>query len=100
MNDLWSSGEMTEKMKEQLIPIFQRSVQKLVDVKREQLNSIFGSSIYDYKTVDEELKTAKNKLSKLVDKRRKQKTKSKEVENVNSKTLVNEKKKSEPFFRL
>ena len=93
--------EKFEQKLKKITPIFQRVVKRILDKKLEEFHKIFNSSTYDYKTVDEELKTAKNKLSKLVDKRRKQKTKSKEVENGNehSKTLVNE-KKSEPFFRL
>ena len=100
MTTVTNDVEKFEQKLQKITPIFQRAVKRILDKKLEEFHKIFNSSIYDYKTVDEELKTAKNKLSKLVDKRRKQKTKSKEVENVNSKTLVNEKKKSEPFFRL
>tara|TARA_B110000211_G_C14092715_1_gene560159 strand:- start:6384 stop:6683 length:300 start_codon:yes stop_codon:yes gene_type:complete len=91
--------EKFEQKLQKITPIFQRAVKRILDKKLDEFHTIFESSTYDHKAVDEELKKAKNKLSKLVDKRRAQKTKSKEVENENSKTLVNE-KKSEPFFRL
>lgn len=90
---------VNKKIHKLLQPIFQRAVQKLFDAKTDEFHKIFESSTYDYQSVDERLKQAKSKLQKLVDQRRKQKEKNKEVENVNSKTLVNE-KKSEPFFRL
>jgi exonuclease VII small subunit len=99
MTTVTNDVEKFEQKLQKITPIFQRAVKRILDKKLEEFHKIFNSSSYDYQTIDEELKVAKNKLSKLVDKRRKNKTKSKEVENLNSKTLVSE-KKSEPFFRL
>lgn len=92
MTTVTNDVEKFEQKLQKITPIFQRAVKRILDKKLEEFERIFESSAYDYQTVDEELKKAKNKLSKLVDKRRTQKE--------NSKTLVNENKKSEPFFRL
>lgn len=99
MTTVTNDVEKFEQKLQKITPIFQRAVKRILDKKLDEFHKVFDSETYNYQTVDEELKKAKNKLSKLVDKRRTQKEKSKEVENENSKKLVSE-KKQEPMFRM